>query len=449
MNKRKRIAITIITIILAVILVNIAYAKTGIVTTDTIRLREKPSTDSKTIDMADYNDKIEIIGEEGDWYKVSYNGKEGYMAKEYLKVVDESTTSTPASQDQPMEEPENVGTQTTTTPEATTTPETVPTPEVTEEPEPEVEVPTTERTLGNVTNNNTNGYLLPNITSIKISEIEKGTTVTIIKTISNWSKVENNGQKVWVANEFLMTETQAPEETPEEVPEETPETEPEQTDGNATETKEGYVSANGSVNLRSEANQNSKSLGKLKKYTVVTIIAEENDWYKVSYNGQEGYISKQYVVIGAVPEDASSRSTDEPRQDNVQPVEETANSSIVETAQLYLNSKYVSGGKSPSTGFDCSGFTYYVYKLHGKSIPASSKTQYSSGNKIDKSAIQPGDLVFFSDNGSTSGINHVGIYIGNGKFIHAANPKRGVVINSLNGGDNYGYDKKFVGAARY
>lgn len=95
---------------------------------------------------------------------------------------------------------------------------------------------------------------------------------------------------------------------------------------------------------------------------------------------------------------------------------------IAATARKYLGHKYVYGGASPS-GFDCSGFTYYVYKQFGVSLPRTSGAQRSAGKSVSRDNIRPGDLLTFS--------GHVGIYVGDGVMVHAANPSRGVVTDNV------------------
>ena len=117
---------------------------------------------------------------------------------------------------------------------------------------------------------------------------------------------------------------------------------------------------------------------------------------------------------------------------------------VVEFAKKYLGYKYVAGGSSPSTGFDCSGFTTYVFRNFGVSLNRSSKDQIKTGTAVSKSNLQPGDIVIFKNQGKTA-IGHVGIYIGSGNFIHAANKKEGVVITALS--SSY-YSQRYVGARR-
>ena len=109
-----------------------------------------------------------------------------------------------------------------------------------------------------------------------------------------------------------------------------------------------------------------------------------------------------------------------------------AGGNVVALAERYLGNRYVSGGSSPG-GFDCSGFTAYVYGQMGVNLEHSAAGQYGSGNKVSSSSLKSGDLVFFRTGGSGSGISHVGIYIGNGQFINAQNHRVGVAIASLSG----------------
>ena len=116
----------------------------------------------------------------------------------------------------------------------------------------------------------------------------------------------------------------------------------------------------------------------------------------------------------------------------------------VEYAKKYLGYKYVSGGSSPETGFDCSGFTSYVYKHFGISISRTSGAQASNGTAVSKSNLQAGDLVIFN-NKSNSSVGHVGIYIGGNTFIHAGNSGTGVITTSLS--DSY-YSARYVTGRR-
>ncbi len=118
-------------------------------------------------------------------------------------------------------------------------------------------------------------------------------------------------------------------------------------------------------------------------------------------------------------------------------------SEVLQYAARFLNTPYKYGGTTPA-GFDCSGFVQYVYKHFDISLPRTAAAQASTGVRVDKSNLNPGDLVFFNTDGS--GINHVGIYAGNGRFIHSSSPNSGGVIYTSMG-ESF-YSKSYVGARR-
>ena len=108
----------------------------------------------------------------------------------------------------------------------------------------------------------------------------------------------------------------------------------------------------------------------------------------------------------------------------------------------YKGYKYVYGGTSPQKGFDCSGFTSYVYKNFGYSLSRSSGGQANNGTRVEKKDLQPGDLVIYK-NQSLTKIGHVGIYIGNNKMIHASEPGVGVTITDIDS-KAHKYPQRFV-----
>ena len=101
---------------------------------------------------------------------------------------------------------------------------------------------------------------------------------------------------------------------------------------------------------------------------------------------------------------------------------------MLQTASTQLGTPYRSGGCNPNTGFDCSGFTTWVFNRYGIHLPRSSREQYQMGTMVAKNSLRKGDLVFFR---SKRGVNHVGIYLENGKFIHSASNGKSVTISHL------------------
>ena len=190
----------------------------------------------------------------------------------------------------------------------------------------------------------------------------------------------------------------------------------------------GKVNSSG-VNVRSAASTDGQILASLNSGDIVTVNGFEDGWYDITCEyGTEGYIRSDFLDLTA---SASSSS----------------GSALVDTAKQHLGTRYVYGGASPS-GFDCSGFTMYVYGQFGYSLPHTATGQWQSGlgTKIwSISALQPGDLVFFNDPSRNAGkaCSHAGIYIGNGQFIHSSSSRsNGVIVSDLTSGY---YNTYFVG----
>lgn len=118
---------------------------------------------------------------------------------------------------------------------------------------------------------------------------------------------------------------------------------------------------------------------------------------------------------------------------------------LVSTAEGFIGIPYEWGGESVETGFDCSGLAMTIYKLNGLNLPRNSMAQFQAGSPVRREDLAPGDLVFFATNGNSE-VSHVGIYTGNGKFIHA--PKKGDTIRQSSLRNGY-FDGCYVGARTY
>jgi cell wall-associated NlpC family hydrolase len=119
---------------------------------------------------------------------------------------------------------------------------------------------------------------------------------------------------------------------------------------------------------------------------------------------------------------------------------------LLEDAKYFKGGKYVWGGTTPE-GFDCSGYVQYLYKKHNIDLPRTAWQQSKQGQVVERNELQKGDLLFFlTDKKRGIPITHVGIYIGNGKFIHAASKDKGIIISPLTHGN---YAKTFVSARRF
>ncbi len=329
---------------------------------------------------------------------------------------------------------------------------------------------------------------LPLIFAIEKETIPSG-NIRVTDILNDWCKIENEGKSGWIRINTIKTSVKQDnnqeeakkeenlinegnnnlEQTNSSTEEENNQNQQENKTEEVTEiSKTGYVKADG-LNIRKEPTTSSEAIHSLSFNSKVKITGEIDGWYRIDYNDQVGYVSQKYVSDTKLPEttarggyDRTTASSEENTVANQEVVEEnqveteeeqeeesTASASsegndVVEFAKEYLGYKYVAGGSSPSTGFDCSGFTTYVFRNFGVSLNRSSKDQIKNGTAVSKSNLQPGDIVIFKNQGKTA-IGHVGIYIGNGNFIHAANKKEGVVITALS--SSY-YSQRYVGARR-
>ena len=118
---------------------------------------------------------------------------------------------------------------------------------------------------------------------------------------------------------------------------------------------------------------------------------------------------------------------------------------LVSTAEGFLGIPYEWGGESAETGFDCSGLAMTIYKLNGLNLPRNSRAQYQAGSPVRREDLAPGDLVFFATNGDAM-VSHVGIYTGNGRFIHASKKGESIRQSSLRNGY---FDGCYVGGRTY
>ncbi|MFN7018048.1 MAG: NlpC/P60 family protein [Fimbriimonadales bacterium] len=208
------------------------------------------------------------------------------------------------------------------------------------------------------------------------------------------------------------------------------------------------------VNIRSAPDTSAKRVTIVDRWTKVQVLGRWGDWSRVRLqHGRTGWVRNQYLSPTNPPRSETQRtSTAKPSSAKIasrnpsraelaaRVSEETP--SAVRRALGYLGTRYRYGG-SNARGFDCSGFTSYIYRQYGISLPHSASAQYRLGRAVSRSELQPGDLVFFRTRGRR--VSHVGIYIGNGKFVHASSARGRVRIDTLDSGY---YKQRYVGARR-
>ena len=449
MNIRSIIMVMATICLASMFFINICFAaNTGKITTETARLREQPQTDAKILELASLGEEVEILEEVDGWYKVKYKNITGYIRTDLIEVENKdksNATETSSNVESSNTETENViesSTENTTTETNTTISNEV----------------TFEKGKYQILEN-VKLKIIPLISSIELGEVAKDTEVEVTEFLNGWAKVKTtDGKEGWVRTEKLVsTQIDNTENTQENnQTQQTTATETETTNtaenNSQTATKTMYINSQ-TVNVRQKADKTSQIIKQLSINTQVTVISTDNGWAYVDINGTKGYIAesllsntKQETSRGTTTErstanTAAATQTTEDKTTSNTPAESTTSttgSSVVAYAKQFLGCKYVYGGTTTS-GFDCSGFTQFVYKHFGITLNRTAAAQYSNGKAVTD--LQAGDLVMFGK----SGINHVGIYIGGNTFIHAANPSRGVTIDTLASGY---YKTNYVGARR-
>ena len=229
--------------------------KTGVVNvSSSLNVREGAGTSSKVIGSLSGNTKVTIVGEDGAFYKIEYKGSHGYVAKEYVKDVTESSNS-------------NQGTQ---TPEKPSTPE------------------STEKTgIVNVSSS-LNVREGASTSSKVIGSLSGNTKVIIVGEEGAFYKIEYKGSHGYVAKEYIKDVTESNNSNQGTQTPEKPST-PESTE------KTGIVNVSSSLNVREGASTSSKVIGSLSGNTKVTIVGEEGAFYKIEYKGSHGYVAKEYI----------------------------------------------------------------------------------------------------------------------------------------------------------
>lgn len=299
----------------------------------------------------------------------------------------------------------------------------------------------------NIIEENTKLKIVPVINATETIEVKKDEEVNVTEIINGWVCVETQNTKGWIRKEKILTKAEQEKIAQEQqAAQEAAEQQAAQEQAQNSQ-KTMYVNAS-TVNVRKEPNTSSEIVTNATMNTEVVVQSEEGGWSKVTVNGRDGYIATN--LLSATRQTTSRSSTTRRSTTSTQTQDTTASTTssasssgaaVVAKAKSYIGYKYVYGGSSPSTGFDCSGFTSYIYKQFGVSLNRTAAGQYSNGTAVSRANLQPGDLVMFGK----SGINHVGIYIGGGMIVHAENKTTGVTTDTINSGY---YNNNYVGARR-
>ena len=446
---KKVLSIIIITILQILVFTTIVRAKTVEITTETLNMRKEPSTESDIVALMSVGDECEVLSDEGDWYKVKYGEYTGYISKEYTKTVGEEDNGDEEEKEPQNEVSENTVSQNT----------------IDEENEEDTTSEEQTNTVISETNDqneqdsvvilkaDTDGRITPLINGRIIEKLKKGTEVTIINELNSWVYIQTDTTSCWIRRDEVTTKT-SNNSNKSDSKKEDDKTETEKKDDNKeTEFEKKTMYAKEEyVNIRKEPSTDSELVMTVERNTEIDVIGETGDWYKVETSQGEAYISKELLTDKKVTV-TNRGNVDRTKEEKEAEATKTSTSNssnlgkdIVSYAKKFLGVPYVYGGAS-SSGFDCSGFTMYVFDHFGISMRHGAQAQSKLGKKIsvDKSSkssminnLKAGDLVFFLDYETMDEIGHCGIYIGDGNFIHASSGSGYCVkINSLLPGEYY------------
>ena len=439
-----------------------SFASTGKINIEATRLRKENNTTSDVLTNIYKGEVVEIVEEKGEWVKIKYDDYTGFIKKEFVDIKETTKTE---KNDNKTEKDEDKK-------------ETVSNYENTDKKEESSleinQVKVIEETYIRV---------IPNFMSKVIHKAEKDSIFTLKTQMNKWVQVTDGTITGWILKNKLDigADTQIDETSNEKQEESKAEntikenkvssnkvenkvenkvannTESNKvTNNTTTQSSTTKVSKKGKVNvetanIREKPTTSSKRIEFLDEGDVVTITEETDEWYKIEYGNLKGYVSKELITLINEKEQISSRSLEEERKAETNKNDEEKNeikstgNEVVEFAKKFLGYSYVLGGKNPESGFDCSGFTQYIYKNFGYSLSSVSYNQVNVGREVPREDLKPGDLILFNNEEKTK-IGHTGIYIGEGNFIHAANPKRGVVCDNLNTLSYY--NERYVTARR-
>ncbi len=362
---KKIIKTAILTLVTVCTLAISAFADTttggATVTADSLNLRSGAGTGYEVETTLPKNSFLLVTGSDGIWYKVMYNGIEGYVSSYFVNYAQ-----------------------------------------------------TMDGTYG--AKGLVQGYSVriragASTSSAVLGYCNTGDEMSILGVSGSWLKIKTAaGTEGWVHSDYINCLGSSD-------------------DAGVQYVTIGTIRGSG-VRLRAGASTDSAVLGYYNTGARFTVLDASGTWKKVqTASGTVGYVHGDYLVITTEKVNSGSNAT--------------LGEQLVATARNYLGVPYVWGGMSPS-GFDCSGFVNYVYKLHGYSLYRVAQDIYNNnGWFVSKSELQPGDLVCFGY--SSSNITHIGMYIGNGQFIHASSGSGKVVITDLS--SNY-YTRMYVGAKR-
>ena len=414
----------------------------GQITGTYVRFRSGPSSTSSILGEFNEGKAVTILGTEGDWTLCLIDGEYGYIASQYV-VYSGAATITPAPAESIVITPAPLPTSILVTPApSASTPGIVIGQSGMTAQQPgygqsviistpsAAPVPTADPGAGSSSSAGTAGIITGDYVRFRrgpgsdysiIRTYDHGTAVSILGAEGDWVYCTIDGADGFVYGQYIQT---APVQT---APVLTPDAGQAVAEPNASAPASpanisgtpGYIKGN-NVRFRSAPDLSAEILGELFYGNAVTITGTDGTWTALICNGKPGFVFNQYVASGTLQ-----------MTDGTSAGSSTSGREVADYALQYVGTPYHWGGVDPTTGFDCSGFAYYVYKHFGYTLNRVASEQALNGRHVENTDLQPGDLICFYSGGSY--IGHVGIYVGNNLFVHAATSSTGVISSELTG----------------
>ncbi|MDZ4468325.1 enterotoxin EntFM [Bacillus cereus] len=353
------------------------------VTADVLNVRSGAGTGHNVISKVKSGQVLQVVGQENGWFKVNVNGQTGYVSGDFVTTGGKTGTTVQ----------QGTGTYT-------------------------------------VNVSSLNVRTGPSTSHTVLGSVNKGKTVQVVGEVQDWFKINFNGGTGYVSKDFVTKGGSAVSN----------ETQQPTTNNNTTTVQTGgsYVVNTDALKVRTGPATYNAVIGGVTNGKVLNVTGAENGWYKINHNGRTGYVSADFVkfVKGGVNNVTNNNNNNvtnnvqQPGKDVQKPTTGGDTSSIAGFARSLEGKPYRTAGTTPA-GFDCSGFIYYVLNKTGHNIERTNvKGYWAQLTKTNNP--QPGDLVYFSNTTEAGGLTHMGVYLGNGKFISAETTSTGVKISSVN-----------------
>lgn len=360
------------------------FSKKLTVNVASLNVRASASQQSESLTGVSKGETYKVISETSQWAKITANGSTGYVMKKYTTIRYDLKNAT------------KVSSKTSTSSSSASS---------------SASASSAYSKVALCTVDSLRIRKSGSTSSSIVGYMNKKTSGDILSKGSTWTKIQSGSVIGYIKNDYYVSGSKVPTYAKK-----------------AGLTLKATLKAN--MNVRASASTSSSKIGSASKGSSYTVKKELDKWVAVSYGSKTGYLKKEYLTLGYNFEKATTSSSGNGSSSSSS--SSTTGSKVASYALQFKGNPYVYGGTSLTEGCDCSGFTQSIYKHFGYSIPRVSRDQATAGTSVtpSSSSLEPGDLIFYAN--SDGVINHVSLYIGDSKVIHASNEKVGIIVSTYN-----------------